>query len=176
MPQGAKKAAGIKANLFWDNPQYVLGVSKGGSQKVRDLQRAEDSRSAFIKRIEEIFGQESDIEALKAMQHFLAGNDFSQVFAHVLWNEISESNANLTFILEGENKLIVQDAEIVRQIIDHSKPSGKVQTCAVSGIEDAPAILHTAIKGVWGAQTSGADIVSFNNESFCSFKNGRNRD
>ncbi len=169
VPQGAKKTVGIKANLFWDNPQYVLGVPKGGSQKARDLQRAEDSLSAFIKRIEEIFGQKSDIEGPKAVQRFLEEKDFSQVFAHALWNEIPESNANLTFILEGENKLIVQDKEIVQQIIDHAKPSGKMQTCAVSGVKDTPAILHTAIKGVWGAQTSGANIVSFNNESFCSF-------
>jgi len=104
----------------------VLGIPKGGSQKARDLQRAEDSLSAFIKRIEEIFGQKSDIEGIEAVQHFLAEKDFSQVFSHVLWHEIIESNANLTFILEDENKLIVQDKEIVRQITDHAKPSGKI--------------------------------------------------
>jgi CRISPR-associated protein Csd1 len=169
VPQAAKKTSGIKANLLWDNPQYVFGFPKDGSQKARDLQRAQDSLSAFIKRIEKIFGQNSDIEGSKAVLHFLEEKDFSQVFAHTLWNEISESNANLTFILEGENKLIVQHKEIVQQIIDHAKPSGNVQVCAVSGVKDTPAILHTAIKGVWGAQTSGANIVSFNNESFCSF-------
>ena len=29
--------------------------------------------------------------------------------------------------------------------------------------------LHSSIKGVWGAQSSGADIVSFNLEAFSSF-------
>lgn len=169
VPQGEKKAFGIKANLFWDNPQYVLGFPKNGSKKLKDLQRAENSLSAFSKRIDEIFGHESDIEAVKAVQQFLEEKDFSQIFAHALWEEIAEFNANLTFVLQGENKLIVQNKEIVGKIVDHSKPSGKVQACAITGVVDTPAILHTAIKGVWGAQTSGANIVSFNNESFCSF-------
>ena len=33
---------------------------------------------------------------------------------------------------------------------------------------DDVAVLHTAIKGVWRAQTSGANIVSFNDEAYCS--------
>jgi CRISPR-associated protein Csd1 len=41
--------------------------------------------------------------------------------------------------------------------------------CLVTGKRDTTAILHTAIKGVWGAQTSGANIVSFNQDAFCSF-------
>ena len=43
------------------------------------------------------------------------------------------------------------------------------QICLVSGSPDTPARLHTAIKGVWGAQSSGANIVSFNLDAFKSF-------
>ena len=43
------------------------------------------------------------------------------------------------------------------------------QICLVSGNPDTPARLHTAIKGVWGAQSSGANIVSFNLDAFKSF-------
>lgn len=169
VPQAAKKTSGIKANLLWDNPQYVLGVPKDDSRKAKDLQRAEETLSAFIRRIEEIFGQPSGIAAIRAVQCFLGEKEFVQVFDHALWHEILEVNANITFILEGENQLVAQHKEVVQHIIDHAEPSGALQPCAVTGIEDVPAVLHTAIKGVWGAQTSGANIVSFNKESFCSF-------
>ena len=43
------------------------------------------------------------------------------------------------------------------------------QTCLVAGEPDEPARLHTAIKGVYGAQTSGANIVSFNLPAFNSY-------
>jgi len=40
--------------------------------------------------------------------------------------------------------------------------------CLVSGTRGKIARMHTAIKGVWGAQPSGGNIVSFNQPSFCS--------
>ena len=41
--------------------------------------------------------------------------------------------------------------------------------CLVSGEQAAPERLHAAIKGVWGAQSSGANIVSFNLDAFNSY-------
>jgi CRISPR-associated protein Csd1 len=43
------------------------------------------------------------------------------------------------------------------------------QPCLVTGKLDEPVRLHTAIKGVRGAQSSGANIVSFNLDAFRSF-------
>jgi CRISPR-associated protein Csd1 len=42
-------------------------------------------------------------------------------------------------------------------------------TCLITGASAPAERLHTAIKGVWGAQTSGANIVSFNLDAFNSF-------
>jgi len=41
--------------------------------------------------------------------------------------------------------------------------------CIITGEKDTTELTHTAIKGVWGAQTSGANIVSFNLDAFKSF-------
>jgi CRISPR-associated protein Csd1 len=41
--------------------------------------------------------------------------------------------------------------------------------CLVSGNRAKVARLHPAIKGVWGAQSSGASIVSFNLDAFTSY-------
>ena len=41
--------------------------------------------------------------------------------------------------------------------------------CLVTGSTGPTERLHTAIKGVWGAQTSGANIVSFNLDAFTSY-------
>ncbi len=60
--------------------------------------------------------------------------------------------------------------------MESAKPNGSTQICSIKGTEDVPAELHTAIKGVWGAQSSGANIVSFNLDAFRSFnkKQGHN--
>ena len=41
--------------------------------------------------------------------------------------------------------------------------------CLVRGERAPIARLHPAIKGVWGAQTAGARIVSFNCDAFTSY-------
>jgi CRISPR-associated protein Csd1 len=45
----------------------------------------------------------------------------------------------------------------------------KDAACLVTGERSPIARLHPAIKGVWGAQPSGASIVSFNLNAFTSY-------
>ena len=47
-------------------------------------------------------------------------------------------------------------------------------TCLVTGQESAIARLHPAIKGVMGAQSSGAGVVSFNLDAFVSYEKKQN--
>ena len=91
VPQGEKKAAGIKANLLWDNPQYVLGFPKSASEK--DKQRADDSFTAFKERINEVFGEDFIDEGLTAVKAFLKEKDFSNIFQHEAWVDIRDNNA-----------------------------------------------------------------------------------
>jgi CRISPR-associated protein Csd1 len=174
VPQGEKKTSGIKANLFWDNPQYVLGAPKIGCQDESDLQRAEDSLLAFKNRIDRLPDDCADCEGVRAIQIFLSsilsGEDqVFGVFKHELWPEIWQSNANLSFMLEGEDNLIAQNRQIVKCITTSLGKEENLRTCAVTGGKDITAELHTSIKGVWGAQSSGANIVSFNLDAFRSF-------
>lgn len=167
VPQGEKKASGIKANLLWDNPQYVLCVAKSDSEK--DKKRAQDSFVEFKRRIEETFNGGFIDEGISAVKKFLSQKDFSTLFQHEAWQEIQENNLNLTFMLEEEDGLVSQRKGVIERIIEYMKPCSNLQACAVSGKMEAPAALHTAIKGVWGAQSSGANIVSFNLNAFRSF-------
>ena len=166
VPKGEKKTSGTKPNLLWDNPQYILGVPKTDSEK--DKKRAEKAFSAFRKRLNDTFEglQDSGINAIK---RFLWRKNFDPLFEHNLWPEIVESKANLSFMLEGETELVAQRKGVTLHMNEYSKPSGNLQTCSVTGKNDIPAVLHSAIKGVWGAQSSGANIVSFNLDAFRSF-------
>ncbi len=168
LPKGEKKTSGIKANLLWDNPQYIFGVSKGNSDK--DERRAQQAKKAFLAKIIKVFGEDFDDDGIRAVIRFLNREDFDQVYKNPLWKEIAETHPNMTFILEGDHQeLIAQRPKVVARLETMEISNGKERICLVTGKKDAPAILHTAIKGVWGAQSSGANIVSFNKESFCSF-------
>jgi CRISPR-associated protein Csd1 len=170
VPKGVKRSSGIAANLLWDTAPYVLGkalTQKG--KKLEDLEeRAVKQHAAFIGKIEQTFEGCED-QGIQAVRSFLKKGDCSLVFSHVIWPDVEESGGNISFVLAGEIRLICQRPDVVTAILGKSEPEGTVQTCAVTGKEDIPAELHTAIKGVWGAQSSGANIVSFNLDAFRSF-------
>ena len=168
VPQGEKKTSGVKANLLWDNPQYLFGVPKTNTEK--DLSRAVESLTQFTKRIEDTFFKDEEDCGIEAVKRFLYEKDFTQIFNHEYWPEIIESKANCTFILEDDRYLVAQRPEVMARIFEAQKENKKNgQTCAVSGATEPPADLHPSIKGVWGAQSSGANIVSFNLDAFRSF-------
>ncbi len=177
VPKGVKRSSGIAANLLWDTAPYVLGKAlpqKG--KKLEDLQeRAIRQHVAFAEKIEQTFEKCGD-PGIQAVRSFLKKSDYAPVFNHAVWSDVEENGGNISFALAGELRLICQRPDVVATILKKSAPDGTVQTCAVTGKEDVPAELHTSIKGVWGAQSSGANIVSFNLDAFRSFgkKQGHN--
>ncbi len=105
------------------------------------------------------------------MVKFMERGDFSKVFSHPLWREAEEIGANISFQLKGDTQLICERKAAVTAVTNSNMADDedKSEVCLVSGELDIPVRLHTAIKGVWGAQTSGANVVSFNLPAFNSF-------
>ena len=75
-----------------------------------------------------------------------------------------------------ETKFSFPQRPKVRAFIDDAPAALANAVCLVSGKPDSVAELHPAIKGVRGAQSVGANIVSFNLDAFRSFskKQGAN--
>lgn len=169
VPKGEKKTSGVKANRFWDNAGYVLGVGK-----------ATTHRQAFLERTIAEFG---DIESAKPMIVFLESlneENFSEenLSRDSNWQEIIDTNPNLTFRLDSTTNLLCRNQEIIRRIDDLSGDYSELSkgVCLVSGQTTGIKRLHTSVKGVYGAQTAGANIVSFNLDAFSSYgkKQGEN--
>ena len=174
VPKGVKKTSGIAANLLWDTPNYVLGRPKPDSKKDANvlLQRAKDQHQYFVTTISEKFPRSEQDEGITAVLKFLQQGDFEAVFSHPSWREIEDSGANISFKLADDHNLICQRPMVVSEItcgVPGNDGTSEKQTCLITGERDTPVRLHTSIKGVWGAQSSGANIVSFNLGAFCSF-------
>lgn len=80
---------------------------------------------------------------------------------------------NVVFALESErlNGTCIHDRPAARALWAHL-PAGNNASeavCLVTGERGPVARLHPSIKGVWGAQTAGASIVSFNLDAFTSY-------
>ena len=88
---------------------------------------------------------------------------------HAEWKEIAETVPYLTFRLQATWILVCQRQAIAEVIGVQQDTTDANGLCLVTGEPGEIERLHTAIKGVWGAQTSGANIVSFNLEAFNSY-------
>lgn len=174
VPKGVKKTSGIVANLLWDTPAYVVGRAKPDPKKEKAAleERARDQFRCFVEKIRETFPEDVPDNGVGAVLQYLSAERFDALFAHPLWTEIEESGANLSFRLDPDTSLVCQRPAVLARLTSDkgdTTASDSRQICLVSGEPDEPTRLHTAIKGVWGAQTSGANIVSFNLDAFRSF-------
>lgn len=171
VPKAVKKTSGVAANLLWDTPAYVVGRPKLDPKKAPEklAARAVEQCNCFLTTLREQLSAISEEEGVAAVAQFLDRGEFTAVLSHPSWPEIEEDGSILSFQLEGDTCLICERPAVRNALSAAGQIGGGMQTCLVSGDLDDPARLHTAIKGVWGAQTSGANIVSFNLPAFTSF-------
>ena len=164
VPQGVKKTSGVAANLLWDNAEYVLGIDTKGKPE-----RVVEQHAAFRNKIDELPNPAKEDAGIEAIRAFYSTLDLETLAELAVWQEIKETNPNLSFKLQGDCSLICQRPDVIAAI--RALDSGEVDKgrCLVSGEENEIERLHTSIKGVWGAQSSGANIVSFNLNAFNSF-------
>ncbi|MBS0456661.1 MAG: type I-C CRISPR-associated protein Cas8c/Csd1 [Proteobacteria bacterium] len=184
LPQGAKKSVNIAASLLWGNAEYVFGIpdqkkleekqKKGKEQDYRE--RLNEMHQAFIGLIHAELASVRDDEGVAAVLAFLASVDHERLAKEAAWAEIADKNPNLTFRLAGDGSdmpVCARPAVVAVLKTANASTSGNEGCadfgfCLVRGQPDRIARLHPAIKNVWGAQSSGANIVSFNLTPFNS--------
>jgi CRISPR-associated protein Csd1 len=163
VPQPAKRTAGIKSNFLWDKSSYVLGVSaKAGERTAQEHEAFKASHRAWL--------AECDDPGLQALLKFF---DWwtPERFPTLPFFKEEMLDANFVFRLDDGSHQYLHDrpaAQALRaKILDDD--GAKKSLCLVTGEQLPLARLHPAIKGVNGAQSSGASIVSFNLDAFASY-------
>lgn len=164
VPQGEKRTVGIKAFLLWDNIEYALGANPRGRN---DIQKR---FAAFRQRITEMNTVQPEIQAV---ERFLDNDPMEQIgnANDPLWQEMFEGNVFVAFKVQGSDSATVCDT--LPKTVSAATVAGE-DTCLVTGESVKAARLHPSIKGVRGANTSGASIVSFNLSTFCSYGKTQN--
>ena len=164
VPQGVKRASGIAANLLWDNLEYVTGVDTRGKPE-----RVVEQHAAFRARINALPASAQADPGLQAVQRFLDTLDVDRLALEPAFAEAKEGNALVTFQLHGDDELVCQRKAVRTASVASADATGEGSLCLVTGQPAEVERLHTSIKNVWGAQSSGASVVSFNLDAFSSY-------
>lgn len=170
VPQPPIRTSGKKACFLWDKSAYSLGVTTSESGLT-------ESEHAFFvaEHLRWLAGTKD--AGLQAFLGFL--QDWRpEMFLQRGWSE-DMRDQNIVFAM----------ADDYRHGFIHERPAAKEiwralgadarrseETCVVTGISGPIADLHPKIKGVWGAQTAGANLISYNADAFDSYghKGGSN--
>lgn len=165
VPQGEKKTSGVRANLLWDSAEYVIGLP-------RERKGTGPTPSqAFRTRIENLPTDSRADAGVQAVLRALDRADWTVLQTHPAWPVIVETNPVMAFALADDaGELVCQRPAVVQAALAERAGGHATEAfCLVDGQRQPVARLHPAIKGVWGAQTSGANIVSFNARAFESY-------
>lgn len=176
VPQPVKRTVGISPNFLWDKTSYVLGVTaedvEGLDEKKRDkkIERLANEHTAFAKLHLEVLSASED-PGLITLRLFLQSWRPEQ-FVEPLWPaDMRDQNVVFALEIDRRSDIYLHDRPAAKSLwekLGDSDEAGKA-VCLITGEEAPVARLHPAIKGVWGAQSSGASIVAFNQESFASY-------
>ena len=167
LPKAVKRASNVAANLLWDNAEYALGLMREGGKPERVVKQ----HQAFIDRMAQL--NNGDI-GLQAVMQFLRSLDLQKLQQRADFDEeFFQKNPNVSFKLASDVQLIcergnVRDAIRSARLFNVDEAAG---ICLITGQKATPERLHPSIKGVWGAQTAGANIVSVNNQILKSGSN-----
>jgi CRISPR-associated protein Csd1 len=153
-----------KSFFLWDNTAFALGVTasegKDGESRLR----------AFKDRHRRDLAETQD-DGLRAFLEFI-DHWTSGRFAQLGWPE-EMKDQNIVFALESErlDNIMIHDRTAARELWARLSAAGEKNeaACLITGKHAPVARLHPAIKGVWGAQSAGASLVSFNLDAFTSY-------
>ena len=179
-----KRTSGIKAMFLWDKAEYLLGyvspdlaiapkneTDAARKKREKKIDRIAQSHKA-TQELHESFGSQATNDSYQLLLKFFQEWEPSQLGEQQkeLLNEVGTGFG--VFRIRGQERF-VHDVPELRKLwaksIAQASDDEVSGLCLISGEQDRLARLHPVIKGVRDAQTSGASIVSFNDDAFTSY-------
>lgn len=187
LPTPVKRTSGKAASFLCDNAKYLLGITsemRSSEHTPSDSKAIKDAGTCFhisAQRHHELLDGVSCPMAQAILRFFDTWQPEKAAQSPALQEHFDDlcKGGNLLFCLINELGTVTE-AQNVPEIqaawdasVSNSSERSAFGRCLVTGDEDTIAMLHPSIKGVVGAQSSGASLVSFNALAFESY--GRNK-
>jgi len=170
--------SGKDANLLWDNASFVFGTGNKGDIKL----------GSFIEALREWFGNLDD-KGVKAVSRFCSSvqanpdSAATLIARFQLKEDFEKRDPVLIFRLVSDPEGVHLRPAVAKtyeaSLVSAHSSSDLCGNCLVTGEVNVPlAPNESVIKGVWGGQPAGCNIVAFNARAFESYgkrdRNGEN--
>ena len=165
------KVGNTSPKFLWGNSGFILGTANDKTpEAAKDcFKRNRDLHHEVLKGIE--------VPAAKAILSFFDRWEPEKTLENELVTSCAGEllgKANMVFRFNG--KFIHEIPQLAAAWQAHYGETAKERgQCLITGALDAIPNTHPLIKGVQGAQSSGAALVSFNASAFCSYNKEQNQ-
>ncbi|MBR4068797.1 MAG: type I-C CRISPR-associated protein Cas8c/Csd1 [Clostridia bacterium] len=166
VPTPVKRTVGIEANFLCDNSSYVLGVDVKGKPE-----RTLRCFGAFKDKQHRLLDGCSHPAAVALLRFLDDWKPDAALQQPVLKEHVDDiiKGGNLVFVYEGAFVHDIPEIRSIWQAAYSDEENAVYRQCLVTGKTAPVQILHPSIKGIPGAQSSGASLVSFNAPSAESY-------
>ena len=168
VPERFVRASGIKPNFMCDTGAYLLGYA-GTGDKVdkKAAQKFEAAKELHLSILADV-----DTSAARTVRAFFENYKPDDILALDLpESTLEDLTKDLVTFKDEDDEYLMADPGI-RSAWDKSRGEDADAVkgrCLVTGNTDEIAILHNKIKGVQGAQSSGANLIGFNARAYESY-------
>lgn len=172
VPAPVVRTVGIRANFMCDTAAYLLGCPTD-DPKAKAKQKFEAAKELHLRLLAGVSSK-----AAETLRQFFATHRPENLATLGVSDGIAEElNGGAVVTFADEDGRYLMNDPAVADAWDAAYGSSDEDTvmgrCLVTGREDRIAIVHDKIKGVVGAQSSGAGLVGFNAAAYESYgKNG----
>ena len=168
VPMGETRASGICPFFLCDNSSYFLGMDEKGKAK-----RTAECFAAAKKLHEEVLGGVQS-EAARAVLAFFERWQGGKEMLHThsaLAPYAAEISAGANLVFRVARTFVHEDPAVCEAWEKYLDASGSKEKrrCLVTGAFAPIAVKNPALKGVTGAQATGAMLVSFNANAYESY-------
>jgi len=172
VPEMVTRSSGVSANFLCDNSKYLLGIDKEtmqGNTNQRVLECFQAAKEKHLALLGGVPGEMAQaIRLFFEMWNPSCAEENQEVKAN--WEEITDGG-NLIFCMGAD---FAQEDENICNVWEQNQKEAQEEgavkgICLATGKEDEISRIHKTIKGVPGAQSSGAALVSFNAPAFESY-------
>ena len=170
VPEMVSRSSGVAANFLCDNAKYFLGIDRemeDDNKKRRALECFHAAREKHLLLLDGVKGEMAQAIRLY-FENWEPEKAAENEEIKEIWDDLTDGG-NLIFCMGM--KWAQEDDDIKNAWEESQKKSGEEAEgiCLVTGQKSPIARIHKTIKGVPGAQSSGAALVSFNAPAFESY-------
>lgn len=165
VPTDGRTSTAIRPNFLWDKPDYLLGISKGGTERGAECFAGASAHHKAI-----LAGVSSPASSA-LLSFFQTWKPEKAMEYPALQEYIEDFLKGATLLFRYGGGYVHEDAAVrdAWQRYYSAQESGISSACLVTGKTGSIARIHPKIKGIINGEAMGNTLVGFNSPAVCSY-------